>query len=148
VTQLIPVPAYEDFYIDVTVSADAAPAKKKTGGGSPSGRAYRIRLPALVEAGKVKAGDTLVFRNDPSRPAILKGPNTVLFEGKDFSLLEWTKQVSRWSAVNIYDWVKHEPTGKLLEEIRVSWRKKSRRSRIRLCRARPFRRRRRRRELC
>jgi hypothetical protein len=118
VKQLIPVPAYEDFYVDVTVSSDAPPASKTTGGSSGA-RAYRIRLPALVEAGRLKAGDTLIFKIDPTRPAKLKGPNTCEFEGKDVSLLDWTKQVSGWAAVNIYDWVIHQPTGKLLEEIRV-----------------------------
>lgn len=118
IRQLIPLQTYEDFFVDLTPAADVLPAKK----GSPSesaGREYRLRLPALLEAGKVKVGDKLIFKLDPQNSAVLKGPKTCEFKGKEMSLLKWTKQVSGWSAVNVYEWVTHEASGKLLESLRL-----------------------------
>jgi hypothetical protein len=118
IKQLIPIRAYEDFFVDLTSTPQAAPSRKGSSS-KASGREYRLRLPALLEAGKLKVGDRLLFKLDPTQPSLLKGPKTCEFNGKEMSLLEWTKQVSGWSAVNVYDWVVHEGTGKLLEDLRV-----------------------------
>lgn len=41
------------------------------------------------------------------------------YEGKQMTIMNWARSVSGWSAVNIYDWVKHADSGRKLEEFRA-----------------------------
>ena len=115
IEQIIPVPQYKDFYVDVTSKM----TKRKTAAPSGVPRKSRLRLADLFDAGKVKAGDDVWFSNARERIATLTTSQKCTFEGKEMSLLAWTKEVSGWSAVNIYEWVKHGPSDRLLEELRV-----------------------------
>lgn len=116
IQQVIPVPTYEDFYVDVTT-----PRVKRTSGStsSTSTRRQRLRLSDLFDAGKVKSGDPISFKGREETATLTATQKCVVNGGPEMSLLQWTKGVTGWGAVNVYDWVRHDPTGKLLEELRM-----------------------------
>lgn len=118
VVQIIPVPTYEDFYVSLTSAGNGNGSIARATGPRIT-RHHRLRLPEMLEAGKVKAGDPVWFSKDDSKPATLTADGRCVYNGKEMSLLEWTRGVSGWSAVNIYDWVIHGPTKKLLEKLRA-----------------------------
>jgi hypothetical protein len=119
IVQIIPVPKYADFYVRLTSAGGGDVSTAKVAGSRSTIRHQRLRLSEMLEAGKVKAGDTVWFSKDPAKTATLTAEGRCIFGGKEMSLLDWTRSVSGWSAVNIYKWVIHGPTKKRLEDLRV-----------------------------
>jgi hypothetical protein len=115
VQQVIPPPLSEDYYIDVTAAGSARRRSAKTAGVQ---RTSRLRLHNLLEAGFIAAGDEVWFKNAPDQKAVLTEDAKCMFDGKKMSLLSFGKARSGWGAVNVYEWMIHGPTGKLLEQLR------------------------------
>lgn len=118
VVQIIPPAEYEDFYVDLVrprvKSSSGAKSSTKT-----AGSYSRPRLPKIVEYGLVKKGDELFIRGDKDKRATLIDGKTCRYKGEEMPILKWAKQMKGWSAVNIYDWLGHVPSDKLLEDLRV-----------------------------
>jgi hypothetical protein len=115
IQQVIPPPLSEDYYVDVTA---AAAGRRRAGKATESARVSRLRVVDLVAAALIKAGDEVWFKNTPEQKAVLTADAKCTFEGKKMSLLAFGKAMSGWGAVNIYEWVIHGPTKKLLEQLR------------------------------
>jgi len=117
IEQVIPPASNQDFYVDVTAprTARSAEAGAKD---QRQKRASRPRVPALFDAGYLKAGQRVWFKSQPDKKATLTENRKVEFEGEEMSLLAFGKKLSGWGAVNVYDWMVHEPTGKLIGELR------------------------------
>lgn len=115
IQQVIPPPLSEDYYVDVTA---AGSGRRRAGKAAGSARVSRLRVLDLVGAGLIKAGDEVWFKSIPDQKAVLTADGKCTFEGKKMSLLAFGKARSGWGAVNVYEWVIHGPTGKLLEQLR------------------------------
>jgi len=120
VVQVIPVVPYEDFYVDLTTPKVVSVTHQEDTGKkvTTSSRAKRLRVSDLFDAGRIKAGDVIHLVKHPKKKAVLTKDQRCEFEGKSLTILRWAKNVTGWSAVNVYDWVIHEPTGKLLNDLR------------------------------
>ena len=114
VQQIIPPPASEGYFVDVTARRSS---KKKQSTGTTT-RTTRPRVKELLAAGLISAGDEVWFKNTPAQKAVLTADAKCEFEGKKMSLLAYGKAMSGWGAVNIYDWIVHGPTGKYLGQLR------------------------------
>lgn len=122
ITQIIPVPRYEDFYVEL-LTPDSSSRAARFGGMATAAeavRAQRLRVPDLYAAGMLKAGQEVYFKNNPDRKAALSAtPNRCRENGgSERTLLDWSKEVTGWAAVNVYDWLVHEPSKKTLDQLR------------------------------
>jgi hypothetical protein len=115
IQQVIPPPSSEDYYVDVTATGSA---RRRTAKGTETDRTSRPRLRHILKAGLVNAGDEVWFKNEPEKKAVLTKDAKCMFDGKKMSLLGFGKIVSGWGAVNIYEWMIHGPTNKLLDQLR------------------------------
>jgi hypothetical protein len=114
VEQIIPPPALGDFLVGIT----------KSGGQSqPTGdkmtRTTLPKLPQLIEWRVVDIDDELMVNKDSSQLAKLKANCSVECNGVTMSINAWAKQVTGWSAVNIYQWVTVVSKGKTLDVLRA-----------------------------
>ena len=115
VNQLIPPSEYEDFYVDLVAVGNGHKTVAKTVSG---GRKTRIRLNAIMAAGKVSVGDEISFKPAPAKKARLLDAKRCQYKDEEMTILNWARDMSGWSSVNIYDWVTHVPSSRLLGEIR------------------------------
>lgn len=115
IQQVIPPPLSEDFYVDVTA---AGASRRRAGKTTGADRTSRLRIRHLLAAKLIKSGDEVWFKNAPDQKAILTDDAKCMFDGKKMSLLAFGKVMSGWGAVNIYEWMIHGPTKKLLEQLR------------------------------
>lgn len=116
VEQILPLPEYDDFFVDVVNRVGFAPPKAKST--SLFSRQQRIRLKVLMDEGKIAPGDFIYYRNEPEKHAKLTSDGRCEYEGQTMSVFEWGKLVSGWSSLNIYEWVVHVPTKSTLEQLR------------------------------
>ena len=115
IQQVIPPLLTEDFYVDVT---SAGPARRRAATGVESGRTSRLKLKDLLAAGVLKAGDAVWFKGKPEKKAYLTHDAKCEHDGTEMSVLAFGKAMSGWGAVNIYEWINHGPTDKLLGRLR------------------------------
>ncbi len=120
VQQVIPPPSFEDFFVDLMTTRNT---RRTESNSTPTRRTRtsRARLPELFDAGFLRPGEEVWFKSDPDRKAVLTKNKRVRFEGQEMSLLAFGKRVSGWGAVNVYDWMVHGPTGKILDELRQTF---------------------------
>ncbi len=122
VTQVIPPPSLEDYFVKIgsrSLGAGSRVREPLGDGSAPQGvRRSLPRLPQMIEAGIVKKGDRLTVALNPDKDVELIDSRHVLVDGRPTTLNEWAKTVAGWSAINIYDWVVHKPTGKRLRDLR------------------------------
>lgn len=119
ITQVLPVSLYEDYYVDVVTKEDGRKSALKS---MPSGitRTARIRLDAIIEAGLVGIGDEIYFKKQPDNLAVIVDGRRCRYKGRELSILQWSKELTGWGAVNIYEWIVHVPSGQLLDDLRVT----------------------------
>jgi hypothetical protein len=92
-----------------------APAPKT---GTRQRRSSLPRLPALLAAGLVRPGDTVMVQGHPDETATVVDAKRVDYGGERRTYTEWGKQVTGWTAINIYPWVVLVRTGQTLGELR------------------------------
>lgn len=114
VRQVIPPQKAAQFYVDITEERSRRVDDRR----SSASRAPRPRVRDLLAAGLIKEDDQVWFRNTPDRRAVLTRDGGCLFEGKEMSLAAYGRIVSGWGGVNVYEWIVHGPTGKVLGELR------------------------------
>jgi hypothetical protein len=114
VQQIIPPPNSDQYFVDLTATKSSSRSRSADG----SGRSYRPRISALLRAGKIRANDVIYFKGKENETATITQDGHCLFRGKSMSLLAFGKLMSGWSAVNVYDWLQHKPSGKLLGQLR------------------------------
>ncbi len=114
--KLLPVPQYDEFYVDLIRKPSTALPRQ-------SSRGSRRSLPRINDMLRwevVKPGDILVPRGKPGE-AILQANGFVLVEGQEKSLQEWLRGIFGWSSVNTYDYAVHKDSGKTLAQIRQEY---------------------------
>ena len=116
VERIIPPPALEDMLAKV--------GRRKTVRATIIGdptivRATRTKLmntADMIAQGILKRGDTVTVKDRPESAATIEDYKTVIFRGSPISWNVWAKQITGWSAVNIYANVLKD--GKTLDELR------------------------------
>ncbi|WP_025770469.1 GIY-YIG nuclease family protein [Thioalkalivibrio sp. HK1] len=81
----------------------------------------RINLPNIkdmVAAGVMKIGDVVWFKKTPDQKAILISDERCKYHGEEMSLVDYGKIVSGWTAVNVYQYFIHGPSGQTIEYLR------------------------------
>ena len=117
VERVIPPPSLEEFYTNLLLKGPGSTPSKK----GDSSRVTRIRMSELISNGVVKMGDILHFKGgDIQKTCSVVDASNCSYLGQTLSYLAWAKQMSGWQAVNIYQWLIHEPTNQRLEDIRVA----------------------------
>lgn len=76
------------------------------------------RVKDMMAAGVMKAGDVVWFKRTPDQRAILTADGRCEYEGEEMNLVEYGKIVSGWTAVNVYQFFIHGPSGKTIEDLR------------------------------
>lgn len=115
VQQLIPVPAYQDFYSDINRGPSA---KARSGTGSTVVRRQRLGRAELYDAGLIKSGDTIHVSIEPEKKATLVDQKFCEYNGEKISIFEFAKRVTGCSSVNIFQVVVREETGQTFGELR------------------------------
>lgn len=114
VQQVIPPPSSDRYFVDLTATKSVTRERQSNG----PDRSYRPRIPALLGAGRLRVNDEIWFKGRPGEVASVTQDGRCVFGGKTMSLLAFGKLMSGWSAVNVYDWIVHGPSGKLLGVLR------------------------------
>lgn len=94
----------------VPLSMNAPP-----GGGK---KTSKMKLPEMVAAGKVCAGDIVYVKRHPEQKGTITAAGEIAYGGQDLSLNQYVKAVLGDGSYNAYICVYHEKTGKLLDELR------------------------------
>lgn len=116
VDRIIPPLALEEMFAKVA-KRKVVPTPGNTTNGTE--RVKRAKLPTtaeMFEQGQLKAGDTVMIKNEPESAAKVVDYKTVEFKGKATSWNAWAKEITKWSAVNIYANVTID--GRTLDELR------------------------------
>lgn len=97
---ILPPPELDDMLANV---GKAKTPRSVSNGNSPRvGRARFMTTAEMVERGLLNKGDTVYVKGHPNSTAEIQDHRTVLYNGKAKSLNEWAKDITTWSAVNIY----------------------------------------------
>lgn len=116
VDQVVPPPKLNDYFVEI--ATPGAPATVRARSAGTKSRTSLPRLSALIEAGLVAAGDTVHVHNHPGAVARIVDGKYVELGGQNVRINDWGADVTGWSAINVYAWVVHEPTGKTLDALR------------------------------
>lgn len=117
VERIIPPPSLEDFYSNI-LSRGPSSGPFKRGGSS---RVTRIRLGDMIAHGALKVGDRLYYKGgDRTKTCSIVDAGNCSYQGRTMSYINWAKELTGWQAVNIYEWLMHDPTNQRLEDIRVA----------------------------
>jgi len=117
VVTVIPVPTYEGYYVDlVGGTTEVKTSSTLAGNGS---RRSRIRLNALMNAGKLSPGDEIYFFSHPDQTAVLLDSTYCTYQGEKMRINDWAVKISGWTSVNIYGCLHQASTKKSFEDIRV-----------------------------
>ena len=76
------------------------------------------RMDWMFEQELVAAGDVLCVINHPEEVATLIDTSTVEYQGKQMSILAWSKKVTGWKAVQTYAMIRQVDSKETLAEIR------------------------------
>lgn len=115
VEQKIPPPELDDFLVGIAQKKNAS---KHSGGVEKGNRATLPKMPKLFEWGVIKPGDSVFISKFPELKAVVVDPNSVSHDGQEMSFNAWAKKVTGWSAVNIYEWIVIDSSGKTLDHAR------------------------------
>lgn len=112
----LPLPDIEDYFVDVKTKDK----KKYTDYNTKIQRAYLPRMDKLIENKIVKSGDRLFIKGykEDNFVATLIDEKYVNYNGKKITLNEWGREITNWSAVNMYENVILESANKTLDELR------------------------------
>ena len=115
VQQLIPVPEYQDFYTDI----NRQPSSKSLSKSGPVGvRRKRLGRSDLFEAGYLRRGDEIFVSLDPEKRAIVLDQKYCEFGGEKLTYLQWARQITGWSSVNIFQVMVLASTGETFGTLR------------------------------
>lgn len=117
--KVLPVPSYDDYYLDLMDQPSSRFEKKKKG----MVRRSLPKIDAMLEWGVVKEGDIIVAKGRKNE-AILLGNGKVKAEGKEMTLQSWLKEIYGWSSVATYTFSIHKASGKSLAQIREEYMEK------------------------
>lgn len=81
-------------------------------------RSPSIRMPDLIQADLLRAGDSVYVQNHPTAKARVIDARWVEYQGKRLSYNDWGMLVTGWSSINIYPQTILERTGQTLDELR------------------------------
>ncbi len=120
IERVLPPPKLDEFYVDL-VAAGPMPvtAAKRVRQKSGGDRVYLPRMDKLFEWGIVVPNDTLSIRNYPDSTATAVDIKNVHYRGRTISYMNWGKEVTGWSSINIYEWATLERVGRTLDELRA-----------------------------
>lgn len=76
------------------------------------------RMDWMFEQGLVAAGDILCVINHPEEVATLIDQSTVEYNGNKMTILEWSRKVTGWKAVQTYAMIRQVDSKETLSEIR------------------------------
>ena len=116
VEQLIPPPALEDYFVEVTDTPQAG--SKQLANKSQIARQSLPKMGQLLKWGLIAQGDTVYISTSPSETATVKDDKQVVYQGQDMAFNAWGQQITGWSAINIYEWTVDEKTKKTLDALR------------------------------
>ena len=115
IEQIIPPPTLASYYVNVAAKSE----RGRPIFDSPNQPTQTLpRLRQMFEWGLLKKGDVLYNRVASDKKATAINDKQVLFDGKQVEYNAWGRGVTGWSAINIYDWTVHEPSGKTLDILR------------------------------
>ena len=76
------------------------------------------RMEWMIEQGLVSSGDVLCVINHPQEVAILLDATNVEYQGKKMTILEWSKKVTGWKAVQTYAMIRKVDDSQTLSHLR------------------------------
>ena len=76
------------------------------------------RMEWMIEQGLVSPGEVLCVINHPQEIAILIDASNVEYQGKRMTILEWSKKVTGWKAVQTYAMIRKVDSSQTLSDVR------------------------------
>lgn len=114
INKILPTQLLEDFYVEI---ADGS-IKDRTATTSKITRTYLPRMDKLFEWGIIKFGDIVEIKNADNSEAKVIDSIYVEYKGQKMTFNQWGEEVTRWSAVNIYECTIIKGQTKTLDELR------------------------------
>lgn len=117
IEKILPVQKLEAFYVGVMDKKEKSKTKSANSGAS---KTTLPRIPKLLEAGLLKAGDVLYIKGKDKNAskAIVLDANYVKHENTKMTYSEWGKKITGWSTICIYDWAVRTSDSKTLSDLR------------------------------
>lgn len=116
IDQVIPPPLLEQFFVEVA-EPTGIPKKTTTAAGQLS-RQNLPRMPKIFAWGLLAPNSQVYISGQQNQPATIIDETYVDFQGKKLTFNEWGRAVTKWSAINIYEWTVDATTGKTLDVLR------------------------------
>jgi RecB family endonuclease NucS len=115
--KILPPVVIDDFYVDIQEKSINKSNYEKLD--KEIKRNYKPRIQKMFEWGLLKKGDQLKIKNVDDSIATIEDPNYVIYKDEKLTYNDWGEKVTKWSAINIYEWAVKVDDNKTLEEIRM-----------------------------
>ena len=115
INKVLPPQMIEDFYVDIHDQKKPSTLEKTT---NSITRTYLPRMDKLFEWGLIKKDDTVEIKNFENSEAKVNDSRSVVYQGETMTYNQWGEKVTRWSAVNIYEWTLIKGDTRTLDQLR------------------------------
>ncbi len=119
IDQIIPPPSLDQYFVEIADPSDPKGKTDKQKGSSIS-KANLPKMPQLFEWKLVAPGDPIYIKGHELDIARIRDQYHVEYHDQPMTYNAWGQKVTSWSAINIYEWTIHKPTGQTLDELRRS----------------------------
>lgn len=119
IEKVLPPVRLDEFYVEL--AASSRDLSGPSSGRNPAVKTPRQLLPRMAQLfdwGVVAPGTVLRIKNFAGSEAEAIDSKHVRYNYAKTTYYEWGKQVTGWSAINIYEWAIRDDTGKTLDELR------------------------------
>lgn len=116
IEQIIPPPSLDQYFVEIADSRNIQINGDKPTGTS-AGKANLPKMPQLFEWKLVASGDPIYIKGHELDQAQILDRDHVKYRDQLMTYNAWGQKVTGWSAINIYEWTIHEPTGQTLDEL-------------------------------
>ena len=120
VNQTIPPPALMDYFVPIPEPGTGR-ASSRGSSGTQTGRPRAGALPRmneLIERGIIRIGDELAIVGMEDVIGRVEDASNVRFNDEILPYNVWAARQRGWSAINIYNYLVHRPTGSTLDDLR------------------------------
>lgn len=114
INKILPPQSLEDFYVEI----DDNSIKNKLTNSPKITRTYLPRMDKLFEWEIIRSGDIVEIKNSIGSEAVAIDSEYVEYKGEKMTFNQWGEEVTKWSAINIYEWTIIKGYTKTLDQLR------------------------------
>ena len=116
IEQLIPPPQLEQYFVEVAIPSQGT--TKASAGTSQGSKQSLPKMSQILAWGLITPGAEVFIRTKPLDVAEIVDGKSVKYQGQNLTYGAWGKQLTGWSAINVYEWTVDKKTAKTLDQLR------------------------------